>query len=372
MKHMLIPLIFLLCSNPYSTYANEALLNESSGVPRLIEGESKDIRMVSERVIIELGRTNYTVDASFEFMNDGDTITALVGFPDYGYGFIGKEARAYDSFETWVNGKPSAFTEKTGIMTISSNTNFVETVTNHDSLDEADSSLQSVRAIRDNGTRYIVKKVTFPRRTTTITRVRYTAVYSSRLGYIEYLYGTGRTWKGTIGRAVFVVRTSPDVWMSAVPRFSTFRRNFNNTRKFTKQRTGEFEHEFILTDIKPLGGEVFRVWGNWEGFDKQEQPWEFYSDFDFADKPVGDDFLDILSLAQLRLFHNAFYAYHGKKFNAPDLNAYFKDKNWYKPRDDYSDTDLTDIERENVRKIAAKEEWLNKLVESKQSSGSSK
>lgn len=280
MKPLLIPLIFLLCSCLSTTYANEALLNESSGVPRLIEGESKDIRMVSERVIIELGRTNYTVDASFEFMNDGDTITALVGFPDYGYGFVGKEAKANDSFKTWVNGKPGTFTGVTGIMTISSNTDFVEAGVNQDSLNKVNSNLlndremtnQGVRAIRDNGTRYLIKKVTFLSGATTITRVRYTAIYSSRLGYIEYLYGTGRTWKGTIGRAVFVVRTSPDVWMNVVPRFSRWEREFNNTRKFTKQRTGEFEHEFILTDIKPFGGEVFRVWGNWEGFKKQEQP----------------------------------------------------------------------------------------------------
>jgi hypothetical protein len=251
MKNLPVTLLILFCSFTLTAHANESFLEESSGFLAPVRGDRTEIRMVSERVVIELGRTSYTVDASFEFMNDGNTITVLVGFP----------------------------------------------------------------------------------------------------------------WKGAIGRAVFVVRTSPDVWIRSVPQFAQGGA-FPNTRSYTKRRIGEFEHEYILSGVEPFEDEIFRVLTGWDYQKNMLQPWEVEGYFHFKDKPVGDDFLDILSLSQLRLFRNAFYALHGKKFGAPDLDAYFRNSEWYQPRNDYRDTNLTEIERENVRKIIAKEKWLKKLTRS--------
>ncbi len=48
--------------------------------------------------------------------------------------------------------------------------------------------------------------------------------------------------------------------------------------------------------------------------------------------------------------------------NTHDLDTHFRNTYWYKPSEDYRDTDITDIEKENVRKIIAKEQWLKELV----------
>ncbi|MBN1291633.1 MAG: YARHG domain-containing protein [Candidatus Latescibacteria bacterium] len=357
-----------------TVHADEALLEESSGFLAPVEGDSTDIRMVSERVIIELGRTSYTVDASFEFMNDGDTVTVPVGFPDFGYGYTNafKGVRTNDTFKTWVNGEACTFKNTPGMMNIRifGNPERDIILTDPDSLDTAHANLQKgLNPIETNSSsamfvkelRWLVKEVTFPSGKTTSTRVRYTAVYGN-FGHLEYLYGTGRTWKGTIGKAVFVVKSSPEVWMQSVPQFA--RGGFTSTRSYIKQRAGEFEHEYILTDVEPFESEIFSVFVKKRNLKQSEQPWEFYSEFEYDDKPVDDSFLDILSLDQLRLFRNSFYAIHGKVFHSSDLDTYFRNTYWYKPREDFEDTDLTKIEQENIRKIIAKEQWLKELISS--------
>ena len=62
--------------------------------------------MESETVEIELHKKTYTIDATFEFFNYGETATAQVGFPKSGYGYTPdfKGVDNLNTFETWVNG----------------------------------------------------------------------------------------------------------------------------------------------------------------------------------------------------------------------------------------------------------------------------
>ena len=314
------------------------------------------------------------MDASFEFINDGDTVTVKVGFPDFGYGYAGtfKGVRENNTFETWVNGESCRFENVPGKIHIKSNVGQEVDITDPKILDEAHTNLQKYKGIMYQDViamtvdelRWLVKEVTFSGGEVTRTRVRYTAGYGSYAGFthLEYLYGTGRTWKNSIGQAVFVVRTSPEVWMQRVPQFARGGAS-TNTRSYTKRRGGEFEHEYILTDVEPFENDVFRIFDKNSSQKIVQHPWEEYGEFIFSDKPVNEDFLDILSLSQLWLFRNAFYARHGKVFTEPDLDTQFRNTYWYNPREDYSDTDLTDIEKENIRKIIAKEQWLKEIVE---------
>ncbi|HJQ24452.1 MAG TPA: protein kinase [Blastocatellia bacterium] len=59
--------------------------------------------------------------------------------------------------------------------------------------------------------------------------------------------------------------------------------------------------------------------------------------------------------ADLRLLRNMVYARHGRIFDAPDLQRYFSTRSWYRPRSDYSDTDLTANDRANVALIRSAE-----------------
>ena len=46
---------------------------------------------------------------------------------------------------------------------------------------------------------------------------------------------------------------------------------------------------------------------------------------------------------------NEVYARHGRVFQSPDLHDYFTQKPWYSQNPDYSDSLLTDVDKENVR-----------------------
>jgi serine/threonine-protein kinase len=66
---------------------------------------------------------------------------------------------------------------------------------------------------------------------------------------------------------------------------------------------------------------------------------------------------DIEGLPQLRLriLRNTIYARHGRPFRVPAVRSYFLNREWYTPRPDYRDSDLTPIDRANVRIIMAAE-----------------
>ena len=46
---------------------------------------------------------------------------------------------------------------------------------------------------------------------------------------------------------------------------------------------------------------------------------------------------------------NEVYARHGRAFQSPDLQDYFSKKTWYTQNAGYSDSMLTDVDKENVR-----------------------
>jgi serine/threonine protein kinase len=69
---------------------------------------------------------------------------------------------------------------------------------------------------------------------------------------------------------------------------------------------------------------------------------------------TGGD-IEGIAPAKLRLLRNTVYAYHGRKFDSPDLQKYFSSKDWYQPRDDYQDSMLTASDRKNVDLLVAAE-----------------
>ena len=59
------------------------------------------------------------------------------------------------------------------------------------------------------------------------------------------------------------------------------------------------------------------------------------------------------SKGELRVMRNEIYARHGRVFSSPDLQAYFSRKPWYKENVAYSDSLLSEIDKENVKIIQA-------------------
>ncbi len=86
----------------------------------------------------------------------------------------------------------------------------------------------------------------------------------------------------------------------------------------------------------------------------------------FQNVLLTEDKLEGLSLLELRLLREEFYARHGKKFDAPGIRDYFNWRDWYKPVKNQKAIKLNAIEQQNVDLLAAKEEkvreWLSNAV----------
>ena len=69
------------------------------------------------------------------------------------------------------------------------------------------------------------------------------------------------------------------------------------------------------------------------------------------ERPLVPADLEGFSKPALRIWRNAVYARHGRTFKSEDLQALFNEYAWYKPDEEYSDDELTDIDRANIKLI---------------------
>jgi len=86
----------------------------------------------------------------------------------------------------------------------------------------------------------------------------------------------------------------------------------------------------------------------------------------FQNVLLTEDKLDGLSLLDLKILREEFYARHGKKFEAPGIRDYFNWRDWYKPAKNQKAIKLNAIEQQNVDLLAAREakirEWFSTNV----------
>lgn len=79
----------------------------------------------------------------------------------------------------------------------------------------------------------------------------------------------------------------------------------------------------------------------------------------FRTNPLSDKMLDGVAIADLRLLRNEVYARHGRIFQTAWLGDFFRNFPWYQPRPDYSDSELSPVERANVALITSREKQLH-------------
>lgn len=79
-------------------------------------------------------------------------------------------------------------------------------------------------------------------------------------------------------------------------------------------------------------------------------------DYTKLERPLVPSDLEGFSKAALRIWRNAVYARHGRRFASEDLQALFNEYAWYKVDEEYSDDKLTDTDRANIRLIQEHEE----------------
>jgi hypothetical protein len=72
----------------------------------------------------------------------------------------------------------------------------------------------------------------------------------------------------------------------------------------------------------------------------------------FQNTLLTEDKLAGLSILELRILREEFYARHGKKFDEPGIRDYFNWRDWYKPAKDQRTVKLNKIEQQNVDLLA--------------------
>jgi hypothetical protein len=75
----------------------------------------------------------------------------------------------------------------------------------------------------------------------------------------------------------------------------------------------------------------------------------------FQNVALTEDKLAGLSILELRILREEFWARRGKKFDAPGIRQYFEWQDWYKPAKNQSTVKLNKIEQQNVALLAAYE-----------------
>lgn len=247
----IVSLLFAAC--PTFSHSNDAPVNLKGGGLSAISGVVAYISMESEVVKIVLEGNYYTVDATFNFINSGETARVDVGFPKRGIGWLGEDFHKtsdFIKFETWVNGEPAGFTEVPDHVKIWGNytlPGFFNYIKQTDKLEQLNNLL-----VEDF--RWMVKEVRFASKKTTVTRVRYEAPYlktSECKNGLTYIYGTGSHWKGEkgiIGESKFIL-DSTAINEEDRPKGMNFDRNEESKAKCSNVSDGVME--CVIKDYIP-------------------------------------------------------------------------------------------------------------------------
>ena len=82
----------------------------------------------------------------------------------------------------------------------------------------------------------------------------------------------------------------------------------------------------------------------------------------FQNVLLTEDKLEGLSLNELRILREEFYARRGKKYDAPGIRDYFNWRDWYKPVKNQKAIKLNPTEQKNVELLAAHENKLREWI----------
>ncbi len=82
----------------------------------------------------------------------------------------------------------------------------------------------------------------------------------------------------------------------------------------------------------------------------------------FQDAPLTEELLKGLSLNDLRLIRNEFWARRGRKFVTPGFRQYYEWRDWYKPLKDQSKVKLGAVEEQNVKLIETVEAKMREKI----------
>jgi hypothetical protein len=317
-----------------AVFANDSSIVLGSTIEIMDKGNT-NIIMLNEVINITLHKGYYEVDVTLDFYNDGPAEDILLGFPVRAGIYDTPEDREWaqiDDFKSYING------------------NLVTEYTVRE-VEKKDFYLTI--------TKWFIREVTFPGNSHTESRVTYKAPYNM-LGFHQgagYIYGTGRCWKGPIGRMTLIINHGDDITIDNV----SFGYEKDKSFRFSSEASGK--HKFVKENVELEGNEqitimrkYFDIYGKYEG--QFGQSWE--GEWMWHRRLIYDDSMEhkLFTRNQIRLFINFFYAMHGYDFKDSFYKKYFQNiysfyfyedfDLTYKVNPNFSENDFNVFERKNI------------------------
>lgn len=225
----LLFLAFVVCFTPFpaAAIADNRCTSRFcvfGGVPEP-EAPDETVRLDSGEVTIRWGYISYSVNAVYEFFNTGDTRTQRVGIP-----LLVKRTYRGNCPETVrlhpnSNLDPSASVTTGPIVGLHAlevrvDGRKVELTEERNFLKTQGSSQNQVDGNYGPEPRWMVTDVTFRGNAKTTIRCEYSAPFIGSAYKVLFGHGTGRAWKGRVGKLVFIIDSSDvpakkkaNIWM---------------------------------------------------------------------------------------------------------------------------------------------------------------
>ncbi len=312
--------------------------------------------MRAEYIDISLCDEFYEVDALFVFDNPGETVTHEVGFPRFSAGdATGQDFR---DFESWVNDQPVEAIEvpAAGGSHDITGANRSESASDRQQTSGGDNPAPRIDS-------YFVRDIEFPSGELTTTRVRYRADYGRDRLFrtVRYLYGTAHTWAGDLDTMTVRILNNSERWIDEVRYDDISIAERTDEIAFATQGARNFD--LIKTSVDPDPEATIDLY-------IERYPWwlgdplssDVSDDWIFDSVRVKPEYLRLLTLEQLRIFRNTFFARNGLDFGDGELGRYFSQFRWYDPHTRSTDGLLNDIEEQNVERIEAEEQRRESFV----------
>lgn len=323
-------LVFLGC---VGLYANDTYFSIVGGSLVPSQDVQTEIEMKSEVIKIRMEKEYYEVTVDFEFYNPGEKVELEVGFPFFGFGVQG-HGKIYD-FQCWTNGKQVRF----------------------DNL-PIDKKWEHSYGLENA----YIRKIMFKNNGVTKTRVRYKSTYGAAAPsylLVHYLYGTGKPWNKAIGKMTLILEENYEY-----ERVRTVKMGSEDvTSQFT--RLGEKTYQFERENVEPKDyNDVFELElsSSYEFSGYRAFPFGFF----YKDRLITEKDLFWLDAEELRFVRNLIYALHGYEFKSQDLKEFVEisGPDWnppYKPNPNFSEDDLSEIEKANIQTILEMENKVKKM-----------
>lgn len=328
MKKVLILFLVIESIFCFNLFANDTYFFTSGGSLRPTAEADTVIRMKEEVINIVCDNQYYEVTVDFDFENLGEEVTLSVGFPFFEVG-VGGHGKIYD-FSCWTNDVKTDYKDML-LERNFSNTNYDEP--------------ELVNAY--------VRDVTFAKNSVTKTRVSYKSEYGFDTDgrIIKYLYGTGSSWYGTIGKITVIVENN-------LPYSYIF------GKSDTWKKIADNKWKAVFYDVEPEYTECFTF--HTDDILHDTGPKCFPAYFPFTENKINPDWIDGYTTAQLRILRNTIYALHGYSFKSKELQEFFADrgKYWnpkYEINPDFSEDELSEVEKYNINLIYTEEKRREKI-----------